>query len=91
MRLTTLPRLTRGLNDGSERYHFAREDNIPDTLRTIAGVFPVKRLFSALVIAYDPATTGAGFAWADIGVLAAWDIGGLIVALRFFRWTPSTP
>jgi ABC-2 type transport system permease protein len=69
---------------------FAREDNIPDTLRTVAGVFPVKPLFEALVIAYDPATTGVGFFWRDIGVLAAWGVGGLIVALRYFRWTPAS-
>jgi len=68
---------------------FAREDNIPATMRTIAGLFPVKRLFEALVIAYDPATSGAGFAWADIGVLAAWFAIGLAISLRFFRWTPS--
>jgi ABC-2 type transport system permease protein len=68
----------------------AREDNIPDTLRTIAGLFPVKPLFEALVVVYDPATAGAGFFWRDIAVLTAWGIGGLIVALRFFRWTPTT-
>ncbi len=68
---------------------FAREDNIPDALRTVAGWLPVKALFEALVIAYDP-PTGAGFSWTDLGVLAAWLVGGLAVALRFFRWTPST-
>lgn len=69
---------------------FAREDNIPETLRTIAGIFPVKRLFESLVIAYDPATTGTAIHWGDLGVLAAWGTGGLIVALRFFRWTPAS-
>jgi hypothetical protein len=39
---------------------FVREDNIPATLRTIAGVFPVKPLFEALVIAYAPARSAAG-------------------------------
>jgi ABC-2 type transport system permease protein len=69
---------------------FAREDNIPDTMRTIAGLFPVKPLFEALVVVYDPATAGAGFFWRDLAVLAAWGVGGLILGLRFFRWTPST-
>jgi ABC-2 type transport system permease protein len=68
---------------------FAREDNIPDTMRTIAGLFPVKPLFEALVVVYDPATAGAGFFWRDMAVLTAWGIGGLILGLRFFRWTPS--
>ena len=69
---------------------FAREDNIPDTARAIAGLFPVKPLFEALVVAYDPATAGTGFFWRDIAVLAAWGIAGLILGVRFFRWTPST-
>jgi hypothetical protein len=50
---------------------FAREDVILDTPRTIAGLFPVKQLVEALVVAYDPATTGTGLAWTDIAVLAA--------------------
>jgi ABC-2 type transport system permease protein len=69
---------------------FAREDTIPDAIRTIASVFPVKRLFESLLVAYDPATTGAAFRWTDLAVLAAWGIGGLALGLRFFRWTPST-
>jgi hypothetical protein len=46
---------------------FVREDNIPDTLRKIAGVVRVKPLFEALVIAYDPATSAAGLVWTNIG------------------------
>ena len=69
---------------------FTREDNIPDTIRTVAGVFPVKRLFEALVVAYDPATAGAGFSGIDVAVLVAWGLGGLVLGLRFFRWTPTT-
>jgi ABC-2 type transport system permease protein len=69
---------------------FAREDIIPHTIRQVAEVFPVKRLFESLVIAYDPATTGAGIHWTGLAVMAAWGIGGLIVALKFFRWMPST-
>jgi ABC-2 type transport system permease protein len=69
---------------------FAREDNIPDTLRTIAGVFPVKPLFESLVVAYDPATAGSGFLWRDIAVLAGWGAAGLVAAMRYFRWTPSS-
>jgi ABC-2 type transport system permease protein len=69
---------------------FAREDNIPDTMRTAAGLFPVKPLFEALLVAYDPATTGTGFFWRDLAVLAAWGIAGLVLGLRFFRWSPAT-
>jgi ABC-2 type transport system permease protein len=66
---------------------FAREDNISPSMRMAAGLFPIKRLFEALVIAYDPATSGSGIAWADLAALAAWFTIGLALALRFFRWT----
>ena len=67
---------------------FAREDNLSHTIRTIAALFPIKRLFQALAIAYDPRTTGLAIRWWDLAVLAAWGLGGLVVALRFFRWRP---
>ena len=37
---------------------------------------------------FDPATTGAGFDWGQLAVVAAWGVAGLLIALRFFRWTP---
>jgi ABC-2 type transport system permease protein len=69
---------------------FAREDNLSATIRTIAGIFPIKRLFQALAVAYDPTTTGPAIRWSDIGVLALWGIAGLALALRYFRWQPRT-
>jgi ABC-2 type transport system permease protein len=69
---------------------FAPRRHIPDTMHTIAGLFPVKPLFEAFVVVYDPATAGAGFFWRDIAVLAAWGIGGLLLGLRFFRWMSSS-
>ena len=67
---------------------FVPADQIPDSLNTIAGFFPVKPLFDALLIAFDPTTAGAGFAWGDLAVLAAWGMVGAVLALRFFRWSP---
>jgi ABC-2 type transport system permease protein len=69
---------------------FAREDNLSHGIRTIAAVFPIKRLFQALAVAYDPQTTGLAIRGWDLAVLAAWGFGGLLVALRFFRWQPRT-
>jgi ABC-2 type transport system permease protein len=67
---------------------FVPQDQIPDWMDTIAGLFPIRRLFSALLIVFDPETSGAGIAWGDLAVIAAWGVAGLIVALRGFRWTP---
>jgi ABC-2 type transport system permease protein len=69
---------------------FVPNVNLPQWLRRVAEVFPVEHLAGGLHEAFDPATRGAGFAWTDLAVLALWAAGGLAVALRRFRWTPST-
>jgi len=61
---------------------------LPQWLNDIAKIFPVSHLAAALLVAYNPYTTGAGFAWNDLAVLVLWGVGGLIVALRRFTWIP---
>ena len=61
----------------------------PKWLNDVADVFPVKHLAEALLKAFDPRTTGAGIAWGDLAVVAAWGAAGLVAALLFFRWTPK--
>jgi hypothetical protein len=56
----------------------------------IASIFPVRHLANALVTAYDPGTTGPGINATDLAVLAAWLVGGLIVALVRFSRTPRS-
>jgi ABC-2 type transport system permease protein len=67
---------------------FVPQSQIPDWLGTVAGIFPVRHLSAALLKAYDPATTGAGFSGTDLAVLAAWAVGGFVVALWRFSWNP---
>jgi ABC-2 type transport system permease protein len=57
-------------------------------LSDIANVFPVRRLANALLTAYNPYTTGAGFSWTDLLIVAAWGAVGLFVAIRRFSWVP---
>jgi ABC-2 type transport system permease protein len=61
---------------------------MPRWLTDIANVFPVRRLANALLTAYNPHTTGAGFSWADLLIVAAWGFAGLIIAIRRFSWLP---
>ena len=58
-------------------------------LRQIANVFPVRHLAQALLFAFDPTSHGPGIAWGQIAAVAAWGTGGLIVAVRRFRWSPA--
>ncbi|MGH9157443.1 MAG: ABC transporter permease [Acidimicrobiales bacterium] len=67
---------------------FIPNEDIPEGMQRVADVFPVKHLFQAVLTAFDPSTTGAGFAWDDLAVMAAWGIFGAVVAVRRFRWAP---
>lgn len=61
---------------------------LPKWLVNVANVFPVRHLANALLTAYSPATTGAGFSGRDLLIVAAWGAGGLLVAIRRFSWLP---
>jgi len=67
---------------------FIPANYIPHWLGDIARFFPVRHLASALLTAYSPYTVGNGFAWGDLAIVAGWGAFGLLVALRFFSWTP---
>ena len=61
---------------------------LPHWLTDIANIFPVRHLAAALLTAYNPHTTGAGFAWGDLLIVALWGIAGLAIALWRFSWVP---
>ena len=67
---------------------FVTVSSLPRWLVDVAGIFPVRHLAAALLVAYNPHTTGAGFAVKDLLIVAAWGAGGLLVALRRFSWVP---
>ena len=67
---------------------FIPESEIPSGVLDFANLFPVRHFFEAFFAAWDPATTGAGFEWGHLAVVAAWGLLGLVLALRFFRWEP---
>jgi ABC-2 type transport system permease protein len=72
---------------------FISDIYIPDTeapewLKVIARVFPIKHMSEALQTPFSPFTTGSGFEWGDLAVIAAWGVAGLIVAVKFFDWEP---
>jgi ABC-2 type transport system permease protein len=69
---------------------FIPETEIPDRVLDIASVFPIRNFFETLLTAYDPFTTGAGFELGHLAVVAAWGLGGLALAARYFRWAPRS-
>lgn len=68
---------------------FVAVSALPHWLVDVADVFPVRHLAAALLTAYNPHTSGAGFAVTDLLIVVAWGIGGLVVALLKFSWAPQ--
>lgn len=69
---------------------FIPQELIPNNVREVAQVFPVKRLYDAFLTVFDPATTGAGLELADLGIVAAWGVAATIAGTTAFRWAPRT-
>jgi ABC-2 type transport system permease protein len=67
---------------------FVAASNLPQWLRNVAAVFPVRHLAAALLSAYNPHAHGAGLAAGDLLIVAAWGAAGLVVAIRRFSWNP---
>ena len=66
---------------------FIPEDELPDDVIGFANHFPVRPFFEAFFQSYVPGT-GAAIAWHELLVVAIWGLAGLVLAIRFFRWTP---
>jgi ABC-2 type transport system permease protein len=67
---------------------FVPESEIPDGVLAFASLFPIRPFFEAFLTAFDPLTTGAGFDWGHLAVVAAWGIAGMLLTMRNFRWAP---
>ncbi|MBA3302233.1 MAG: ABC transporter permease [Thermoleophilaceae bacterium] len=64
-------------------------DDAPQWLQDLASVFPIGHLAEALFTAFDPETQGAGVDWGNLWVVGVWGLAGVLLAFRFFRWTPK--
>jgi ABC-2 type transport system permease protein len=66
---------------------FVPEDELPSGVIEFANHFPIRPFFQAIFDAYLPGN-GPALAWNHLFVVAIWGIAGLVLAIRFFRWTP---
>lgn len=67
---------------------FIPEDQLPDGVISFANLFPVRHFFEAFFDAYVPG--GPMVAWENLAVVALWGVAGLLLAIKFFRWTPRS-
>jgi ABC-2 type transport system permease protein len=68
---------------------FIPEDEISNGMVAFADLFPVRHFFDAFLDAYVP-VGGPAVSWDNLAVVAAWGIAGLLLAVKFFRWTPRS-
>jgi ABC-2 type transport system permease protein len=68
---------------------FIPEDQLPDGVISFADLFPVRHFFDAFFDAYVPAG-GSAVSWDNLAIVALWGVAGLLLAIRFFRWTPRS-
>ena len=66
---------------------FIPETEIPEGVLHVADLFPIRHFFEAFFTAFTT-QGGSGFEWGNLGIVAAWGVVGLVLAIRFFRWTP---
>jgi ABC-2 type transport system permease protein len=66
---------------------FIPESEIPEGVLGFADHFPIRPFFEAFFASWDPAAS-AGVEWHDLAFVAGWGLAGLLLAVRFFRWTP---
>lgn len=66
---------------------FIPDDELPSGVVNFANHFPIRPFFQAFFDAYIPGS-GPAIAWDHLLVVAIWGVGGLLLAIRFFRWTP---
>ncbi len=65
---------------------FIPDDQLPSGVIHFADAFPVRNFFEAFFNAYLP--SGSGLEWGNLAAVAAWGVAGLLLAVRYFRWTP---
>jgi ABC-2 type transport system permease protein len=68
---------------------FIPEDQLPDGVISFADLFPVRHFFDAFFDAYVPAG-GSAVSWDNLAIVALWGVAGLLLAIRYFRWTPRS-
>lgn len=68
---------------------FIPESQLPSGVIHFADIFPLRHFFEALFSVYVPAGAGgSGIEWGNLAAVAVWGVAGLLLAIRYFRWTP---
>ena len=69
---------------------FIPDDQLPSGVIHFADAFPIRHFFEAFFDVYVPGNAGVNLQWGNLAIVAIWGIVGLLLAIRFFRWTPRS-
>lgn len=67
---------------------FVPTADVPEWLRRLADLFPLKHIANAMSTAFNPPASRNGWETVDLVIVAAWGLGALLIAARTFRWEP---
>ncbi len=65
-------------------------DDPPRWLEIIGDIFPLKPFVNAFQNTLNPLVDAPAFSWSKLAMVAAWGVGGALLATRTFTWEPST-
>jgi ABC-2 type transport system permease protein len=63
-------------------------ENPPAWLDITSKIFPVKHFVSGMLASYFPVPGQPSLRMGDLLIVAAWGVGGVILAIRYFSWEP---
>ncbi len=66
--------------------NFFVSTELPAWLSRLADIFPLKHFNEAFMNPFHSSTTGLGFEWVHLAIVAAWGIGAALLTARYFRW-----
>lgn len=66
---------------------FIRIDDPAPWIATVRGLFPIFHTVTAMEKAFVPGG-GTGLEGTHLAIVAAWGLGGVVLAMRFFAWEP---
>jgi len=69
---------------------FIQIDDPPRWIEVVGDLFPLKPFVQAFQATFNPGVEPPAFEWGKLGFIALWGLVGLVVALRWFKWEPST-
>ncbi|HWA67799.1 MAG TPA: ABC transporter permease [Mycobacteriales bacterium] len=61
-------------------------DDAAGWVKWVSRIFPVRHFADGMLAGF----LGTPFRWSDVLVVAAWGVGGIAIAVRYFSWEPRT-